>query len=105
VTTLTHAIEVVRFGGTIYYFGVPDDPVYPIPMNTFLRKNLTLMSGFTIDRRRVLQRADDYLRRFRHLADDYITDVYPADEAEAAFAAAGSPGPARLKVVLDMTTP
>lgn len=102
VGTLTHAIEAVRFGGRIYYFGVPDDPVYPIPMNTFLRKNLTLISGFTVDRRRVLRQADEYLRSCPRLAADYITDVFPADRAQDAYEAAGHVAPGRLKVVLDM---
>lgn len=104
VATLTHAIDAIRFGGRIFYFGVPDDPVYPMPMNTFLRKNLTLILGFTIERRRVLREADAYLTRFPDLTTAYVTDVLPAARAQEAFATAAHPESHRLKVVLDMTT-
>ena len=105
VATLTHAIDAVRFGGRVFYFGVPDDAVYPIPMNTFLRKNLTLISGFTIDRQRVLRAADSYLADHPGLAEAYVTDRFPAGRAQEAFAAVTRPEPARLKVVLDLTRP
>ena len=32
VATLGHAIEAAAFGGTVFYFGVPDDDSYPISM-------------------------------------------------------------------------
>ena len=54
VATLGHAVEAAAFGGTVFYFGVPDDDCYPISMRTMLRNNLTLKSGVTLDRRRVL---------------------------------------------------
>ena len=56
VATLGHAIEAAAFGGTVFYFGVADDDSYPISMRTMLRNNLTLKSGVTLDRRRMLQR-------------------------------------------------
>ncbi len=54
VATLGHAIEAAAFGGTVFYFGVADDDSYPISMRTMLRNNLTLKSGVTLDRRRML---------------------------------------------------
>ena len=54
VATLNHAIEAAAFGGTVFYFGVADDDSYPISMRTMLRNNLTLKSGVTLDRRRML---------------------------------------------------
>ena len=50
VATLGHAVEAAAFGGTVFYFGVPDDDSYPISMRTMLRNNLTLKSGVTLDR-------------------------------------------------------
>ena len=54
VATLNHAIEAAAPGGTVFYFGVADDDSYPISMRTMLRNNLTLKSGVTLDRRRML---------------------------------------------------
>ena len=62
VATLSHAIEAAAPGGTVFYFGVPDDDSYPISMRTMLRNNLTLKSGVTLDRRRVLELADEFAR-------------------------------------------
>ncbi len=63
VATLGHAIEAAAFGGTVFYFGVPDDDGYPISIRSMLRNNLTLKSGVTLDRRRVLELADEIRRR------------------------------------------
>ncbi|HJQ42202.1 MAG TPA: zinc-binding dehydrogenase, partial [Jatrophihabitantaceae bacterium] len=49
VTTLQDAINAVAPTGRIFYFGVNDDQVYPLDMESMLRKNLTLMSGGTLD--------------------------------------------------------
>src|SRR5690606_4665424 len=38
VTTLTHAIDAVRERGMVFYFGVPDDAVYPVPFEMMFRK-------------------------------------------------------------------
>ena len=100
VATLRDAVEAVAFGGTIYYFGLPDEPEYPFPLRAFLRKNLTFMSGGTMQRRRMLRAADDYLRAHPSLAEHYMTDVYPATQAQAAFEVASLPRPGRLKVAL-----
>jgi threonine dehydrogenase-like Zn-dependent dehydrogenase len=61
VSTLSHALRSVAFGGTVYYFGVPDDAVYPVDMDVMLRRNVTLMSGATIERRRFLSLANAHL--------------------------------------------
>ena len=45
VATLGHAIEAAATGGTVFYFGVPDDDSYPISIRTMLRNNLTLEVG------------------------------------------------------------
>ena len=100
--TLTHAIEAVAFGGEIFYFGVPDELVYPLPMRLFLRKNLTLRSGVTLDRRRVLAAADRYLSEHPGLAERYLTHAFPLAEAEAAYVRALSPTGDQGKVVVTM---
>lgn len=100
VATLDHAIGAVAPGGRMYYFGVPDDPVYPFPMREFFRKDLTLVSGVTRDRRRMLGEADRYLRGRPDLPAAYVTHVLDARAAQQGFELAARPAPDRLKVVL-----
>lgn len=100
VATLGHAIEATAFGGTVFYFGVPDDDCYPISMRTMLRNNLTLKSGVTLDRRRVLERADDFAREHPDLLSNYLTHTFGVDDVQAAFDLASRPTPGRIKIAL-----
>ena len=75
VATLGHAIEAAAFGGTVFYFGVTDDETYPISIRTMLRNNLTLKSGVTLDRRRVL-RARHVRREHPDLLPAYLTHTF-----------------------------
>ncbi|GAA4259781.1 zinc-dependent alcohol dehydrogenase [Dietzia aurantiaca] len=100
--TLNHAITAVAPQGTVLYFGVPDEDIYPIDMEKMVRKHLTLMTGGTLNRRRALTRADEYLRAHPDLARALITHVVPVSEATRAYAEATTPAPGRLKVVIDM---
>jgi threonine dehydrogenase-like Zn-dependent dehydrogenase len=98
--TINHAIDAARPGGQIYYFGVPDEPSYAVNLRGLLRKNLTLRSGATWERRRMLAAADDYLRQHPALAETYVTDVLPVDDAQAAFTRALRPAPSQAKIVI-----
>ncbi|MGY1815709.1 zinc-binding dehydrogenase [Blastococcus sp. SYSU D00820] len=103
LSTLQPALDAVAFGGQVFYFGVPDDPVYPFDMMTFLRKNLTLRSGVTLQRRRMLAEAGAYLAAHPELRESYVTAVHPVADVQAAFRDALVPRPGRLKVTIDMT--
>lgn len=100
VRTLGDAVSAARPGGQIFYFGIPDDPVYPFPMSDFVRKNLRLTSGVTRDRRGALMRASAYLRRHPKLPSIYVTDVLGVEQATEAYTLASRPARRRLKVVL-----
>ena len=100
VATLGHAIEAAAFGGTVFYFGVPDDDCYPISMRTMLRNNLTLKSGVTLDRRRVLADADAFARDHPDLLPDYLTHTFGVDDVQAAFELACRPTPGRVKIAI-----
>jgi threonine dehydrogenase-like Zn-dependent dehydrogenase len=100
VATLSHAIEAASFGGTVFYFGVADDDSYPISMRTMLRNNLTLKSGVTLDRRRVLEAADRFARQHPELLTNYLTHTFTVDEVQAAFELASSPTPERVKIAI-----
>src|SRR6202022_120913 len=85
VATLNHAIAAAAFGGTVFYFGVADDDSYPISMRTMLPNNLHPKSGVTLDRRRVLDAADDYARAHPELLLTSVTHTFGVDEVQAAF--------------------
>ena len=103
ISTLHPALDAAAFGGQVFYFGVPDDPIYPFDMMTFLRKNLTLRSGVALERRRVLTDAGAYLAAHPRLQDGYVTHVHPVSDVQAAFSAAIAPRPGQLKIAIDMT--
>ncbi|MGY2084010.1 zinc-binding dehydrogenase [Blastococcus sp. SYSU DS0539] len=102
VTTLQDCLECAAPGGQVLYFGIPDDPVYPFDMLTFLRKNLVLRTGITLQRRRVLRDAGSYLAEHPALHEAYVTDVHPVGDVQAAFAAAVQPRPGQYKIALDL---
>ena len=103
VATLGHAIDAAAEGGLIYYFGVPDDPVYPVNLAGMFRKNLTLVSGITTERYRWLAEADTYLHAFPELVGSYITHVLPRQRIQEAFDLAVAPRAGRLKISIVMT--
>ncbi|MBB2943318.1 threonine dehydrogenase-like Zn-dependent dehydrogenase [Actinoplanes lutulentus] len=102
VSTMKNCLDSVAFGGEIFYFGVPDDHVYPFDMMTLLRKNLTLRAGVTLERRRVLEDAGTYLAANPGLRDAYVSDVYHVGDIQAAFDAASSPRHGQYKIAVSM---
>lgn len=100
--TLNHAIHGAAGNGLVFYFGVPDEDIYPIDMEQVVRRHLTLMAGGTLERRRALQRADAYLSEHPSLLPAMVTHVFPVSDAGAAFDAALTARPGRHKVVLTM---
>jgi L-iditol 2-dehydrogenase len=100
VATLGHAIEAAAFGGTVFYFGVADDESYPVSMRTMLRNNLTLKSGVTLDRNRMLHAADQFARDHPDLLPAYVTHTFGVDEVQAALELACRPMPERVKIAI-----
>ena len=100
VATLGHAIEATAPGGTVFYFGVADDDAYPISMRTMLRNNLTLKSGVTLDRRRVLELAGKFAAEHPGLLGTYLTHTFGVDDVQGAFDLACRPVPERVKIAI-----
>ncbi len=100
VATLGHAIDAAAPGGTVFYFGVTDDDVYPISMRTMLRNNLTLKSGVTLDRRRMLELAGKFAAEHPELLGAYLTHTFGVDDVQAAFELACRPDPGRIKIAI-----
>ncbi len=100
VATLGHAIDATAPGGTIFYFGVADDDAYPISMRSMLRNNLTLKSGVTLDRRRMLELAGKFATEHPGLLATYLTHTFDIDDVQAAFELACRPVPERVKIAI-----
>ena len=100
VATLGHAIEAAAPAGTVFYFGVADDEAYPISMRLMLRNNLTLKSGVTLDRHRVLELAGKFAAEHPELLGKYLTHTFGIDQAQAAFELACRPDPERVKIAI-----
>ena len=103
VGTLQDAIAVVAVGGTIVYFGNPDDRYYPIDFGQMMDKDVTLQTGRTPQRLRgqAIVRAQEYASRSPGLFARYITHVVPITDVQRAYELAARPAPDRLKVILD----
>jgi L-iditol 2-dehydrogenase len=102
VETLTAAVNAAAYEGLVFYFGIPNDDVYPLPMTALLRKNMTLTTGVTAlaARRRVLAEAEIYLDKFPELAAAYVTSPFSFRDAQEAFETAIRPRTGQLKVTL-----
>lgn len=102
ISTLSHAVDAIRPDGRIFYFGVPDDPIYPIDMEKMLRKRLTLSSGATLERPRVLEAAQRYVISNPGLIRAYNTHVFGRDQVAEAFEAADQGRAGVLKVAIEI---
>ncbi|HTY31963.1 zinc-binding dehydrogenase [Mycobacterium sp.] len=100
VATLGHAIQATAPGGTVFYFGVADDDVYPISIRLMLRNNLTLKSGVTLDRRRFLDLAAKFADEHPELLRSYLTHTFGLDDVQGAFDLACRPVPERIKIAI-----
>ena len=102
IATIADAVSAIADGGSIYYFGIPDETIYPFPLLPFLRKNATLMAGTTTDKPGSLEKAAAYLAAHPKLVGPYLTHEYPVRDVQAAYQLACRPSPGQLKVVVDM---
>jgi L-iditol 2-dehydrogenase len=102
VGSLNDAINAVASEGTVFYFGIADDAVYPIHMKAVQRKNLTIVSGNTPIqyRRPVLDKAMSYLAQYPELPSQYFTHVFNVTAAQEAFELASRPHKDHIKVGL-----
>lgn len=100
VATLTHAIDATAPGGTVFYFGVADDEMYPISMRAMLRNNLTLKSGVTLDRRRMLELASKFAAEHPWLLGAYLTHTFAVERVQDAFELACRPVTERIKIAI-----
>lgn len=98
------AIEAINDGGTFYLFGIPDESHYVFPIEKFLRKNGSMHAGVmgVEDRRRWLRAAAVYSENHPELLADYVTDLLPFEQANAAYELAANPRPGQMKIAIDI---
>lgn len=101
--TLNHALHATRTGGSVLYFGIPDEPIYPFDIERLMRANLTLIGGVTRAHRRALESARVYFAQYRELSDLLVTHVFSFHQAQEAFDVAAVPSPDRIKVLIDFS--
>ncbi|TRW47684.1 zinc-binding dehydrogenase [Georgenia yuyongxinii] len=101
-STLTDAIRAAAPHGRVFCFGVPDEPVYPLPMQEVFRKSLKVSAGIVTERRKSLRAAERYLAEHPELRELYVTHTFSSDDVQRAFECAARPTPERIKVRLVM---
>lgn len=101
VGTLAECLRATAPGGTTFYFGVPDDMVYPVPLDHMFRNSIALLTGNVRNHRAALEQAVAYVARHPALLDDLVSHELGIHDASAAYAIADTVAPDRLKVVLD----
>lgn len=97
------ALQAAAFSGTVLYFGVPDEDVYPFEFNRFFRKCLQLVANVQPDWQVYLPRAEEYLIAHPELGG-LVTDVVPVQRAAQAFEIAFSgrfPGHGKVLISVD----
>ena len=102
VGTMQNAIDVVAPGGTVVYFGNPDERYYQLHLGAMMDRALTLQCGRTPRdmRRRALASATAYLRANPGTLDGYVTEVVDVHDANSAYLRASRPAVGQRKVVL-----
>jgi threonine dehydrogenase-like Zn-dependent dehydrogenase len=102
VGTMQNAIDVVAPGGTIVYFGNPDDRHYPIDFGQMMDKDVILHAGRTPQkvRRQAMLRSMAYTERYPGMMKSYVTHVLPLERMQEAYELAARPAVGRVKVVL-----
>lgn len=98
--TLREAITLTGHSGTVLAMGVPDEPHYVFPYETFLRRNLTLIASITPPWQQWFAPAEHYLSQHLNELTALLTHQFPVTEAAHAYQAYDQPAADRLKVVL-----
>ncbi|MDR3360288.1 MAG: zinc-binding dehydrogenase [Bifidobacteriaceae bacterium] len=99
-STLADAIEAVRPGGEVYFFGAPGDTHYTIPFALAFQKALLLRGASSLNHRRSLASAQALALEHPEIAETLATHVFNYRDAEEAFLRALTPKAHQLKIAL-----
>ncbi len=84
--TINTAIHLVKNGGTILAYGVPDEDVYPIRYGELFRKNVRLITTVTAtDMPRDFELAVQYIKNGRVNVRPFVTHEFPFNRLQEAF--------------------
>jgi len=84
--TLNTAIKLVKYGGSILAFGVPDVEEYPVQYNELFRKNVRLCPTVASpDYPRDFELAVQYIKNGRIRVDGIVTHELPFSRLKEAF--------------------
>ena len=102
VYLLDLCMDLVRFQGTILYFGVPDRDYYPhFPHLKFLRKNLNLISSVGPEIEHDYPLARDMIAQGRINVKPLITHVLPFTDPQGAYELFTERKDGAIKVFID----
>jgi len=99
-STLSDAAHAASEHGLVIGFGEPDDAYYSVPYQELYMKDVTLATGRTIEWPDVLRAGLEYLCQHRQDFANYVSHVFPVENASQAYSLYAEPQVGRLKVVL-----
>lgn len=100
--TINEALDLVKSGGTVVAFGVPDDPVYHFHFEKFSRKNVVLMASVYPDPGVDFPEAVELLEQGQFDTEGIITHSFPLSEIQKAFSIATEYQDNVIKVALEL---
>ncbi len=99
--TLNRCLELVKRGGTVLAFGVPDDQVYGVDFARIIRQNITLIGTIGPDVQNDFPMAMDMIVQGRVNVAPMITHVLPFEAAQRGFEMFVNRTDGAIKVVLN----
>ncbi len=99
--TINTCLDLVKHEGTVFCFGVPDEPVYDFRYEDILRKNLSMVGSGGPEVKRDFPLAIDMIVQGRTDVSPIVTHVIPFDEVQRGFEIFTKRTDGAIKVVLD----
>ena len=99
--TINQCLDLVKRGGTILAFGVPDDEIYDFRFSDFLRKNVCLISSIGPDVQNDFPLAMDLISQGRIDVSPIITHHLPFTEVQRAFELSLYKKDGAIKIILE----
>jgi threonine dehydrogenase-like Zn-dependent dehydrogenase len=99
--TVNTALHLVKNGGTILAYGVPDVEVYPVNYNEMFRKNVRFVTTVIPELPRDFALAVHYIKTGRVNVDRFVTHEFSFSQLHEAFELFHSRRENVLKVMLN----
>ena len=99
--TINQCMELVKRGGTILAFGVPDDPIYNFHFSDFFRKNIRFIGSVGPDAQNNFPLAMDMIAQGRIDVSPIITHHLPFTEVQRGFELSLYKKDEAIKIVLE----